>query len=100
MDRARDKLLTRSAFAENQDRIVMLADLLDQPVYALHFGRNADQPSESGPGAELLAQNPILLIHFEQANDAVELGAELGNMERLGHVVGGSDPRGFDGAFD
>src|ERR1700689_1234866 len=100
MNRARYKLLARSAFAEDEDRVVVLADLLDQPVHALHFGRNADQPAESGPCAKLLPQNPILLIHFQQPNDSVELGAELGNMERLGDVVGGSDARGFYGAFD
>ncbi len=100
MNRASDELLACSTFAEDQDRVVVLADLLNKPVYALHLRGNTDQTAEAGPGAKLLAQNPIFLIHFQQTDDAVELGPEFRNMKRLRNIVGGSNPRGFHGALD
>ena len=57
-------------------------------------------PPKPGTGAQLLAQDAILLIDFEQPHHAIELSAQFGNMKRFRHVIGGAHPRGFDGALD
>ena len=65
MNRARHQLLARSALAQNQHRIVVLADLFDQLVDALHLGRDADQAAKARAGAQLLAKNAIFLVQLD-----------------------------------
>ena len=100
MDGPRDQLFSRSAFAQDQHGIGVLAHFLDQPVHALHLGREPDETRESGARAKLLAQDAVLLRDFERAHDAVEFASELGNVKRLCDVVGRAHARRLDGAFD
>lgn len=100
MNGARHEFLAGAAFPENQDGIVVLTYLFDQPVHLLHPGRSADQPAKSRARSKLLAQDAIFLVYFEGADHAVELPAKLGDVERLGDVIHGAHARGLHGALD
>ena len=100
MNRTRHQLLARAALAQDQHRIVVLADLFNHLVHALHLRRNADQPAKARPRAQLLAQDAIFLIEFDGAHHALQLGAQFFNVKRLGHVIRRAQPRGFHGGLD
>jgi hypothetical protein len=100
MNGPRDQLLASSTFTENEHGIGVLGDLLDQPVNALHFGRSSDQAAKTRACAELFAKHAVFLIHIEEAHDAVQLSAQIGNMKRLSDIVGGTDARGLHRIFD
>src|SRR5271156_871931 len=78
----------------------MLAYFFDQPVHALHLGRNAYQTRESRLGAKLLAKYSIFLIHLKQSYHPIELAPQLWDVERLRHVVRSAHALSLDGAFN
>ena len=90
MNGAGHQLLARSALAQNQHGIVVLADLFDQAVNALHLGREADQSAETRASAQLFAQHAVFLIDFKRADHTVQLAAQFGNVKRLRDVIGGA----------
>src|ERR1700720_4415867 len=100
MNGARYQFFPSSAFTQNKHRIGMLAYLFDQPVHSLHLGGNAYQTRKARLRAKLLAKYTILLVHLEQAHYSVELAAQFGDMERLGHVVHSAHARRLNGAFN
>ena len=63
-------------------------------------GETPIKAAETGPAAQLLAQQAIFLVHFDGMNQAVQLGAQFLHVKRFGHVVGRAEPRGLDGRRD
>src|SRR5690348_17102137 len=100
VNRLRHEFLARTAFAEHEDRIIVITHLLDHAVDALHLRRKPDQPAESGPRTQLLAQNAVFLIDFERVCHTIQLSAQLWYVKRLGHVIRSAIFRGLDGALD
>jgi hypothetical protein len=78
----RYQFLARSALAQDQHRILVLAHFLDELVDPLHFGGDADQPTETGARAQLLAQDAIFLVQLDVPHHAIQLGAQLLGCER------------------
>src|SRR5690348_13493985 len=97
---ASHKLLAGSALSQNQNRVIVLADFLDHFIDALHFRRNADHLAVARTSAQLFAQDAVLVIEFFFVDQALELGAQLVDMERLGDVITGAETCGFDSRLD
>ena len=100
MNRARDQFLAGAAFPQDQDRIGVLGNFLDELVHALHAGRHAYECAKTGPALQLLAQQPVFLIHLDGMHQAIQLGAQLLHMEWFRDVVGRAEPGGLDGRLD
>ena len=100
MNRARHQFLAGAALSQDQDRIVVLRDFLDQLVHALHAGRHAHESAKTGPALQLFAQQPVFLIGFDGMHQAIELGAQFLHVKWLRNVVGRAELGGFDGRLD
>lgn len=74
-------LFPSAAFAQEQDGILMLADLLDHFVHALHFHRKADDAAETGTILQLLAQEAVFLLelHARAARSSRERSSSIRN---------------------
>src|SRR5580700_5435769 len=90
VNRSRNQLFARAALAQNQYWIVVLADLLQHLVDALHFRRDADQPPKARPRPQLLSKYAILVVQFDALNQPFDLGAEFIHVKWLGHIIAGA----------
>src|SRR5713101_5914613 len=95
MDTPRHQLFSGSAFPEDENRVFVLAHFFNHFIDALHFHGNADQPAESWSSAQLLAQQPVLLLELNRTGDALKPGAQLLDAEWFTYVVHGSHAREF-----
>ncbi len=100
MDGAGHEFLARPALPENQHRIIVLAHLLDHFVHALHFGGDANEAAETWAAAQLFAQDTVFLVEFDGVQQAVQLAAQLVDVEWFRHVVGSAQPCGLHGRFN
>src|SRR5579872_149765 len=96
MNRASHEFFACTAFTKDQHGILMLADLLDQLIHALHLGGDADQLAVTRSSSKLFAENAILLIELLLPDQPLDLAAQFVDMERLRHIVRGTQTRGFD----
>ena len=100
MNRAGHQLLARSTLSQNQYWIGVLRNFFDQAVNALHFGRSTNQAAETWAGSQLFAEDSVFLIRLEKTHETIQLAAKIGNVERLGDVVGGPHARSLHRAFN
>jgi hypothetical protein len=100
MNAARDQLFAGATFAQNQDGILMLADLFHNLVDALHLHGNADEPAEARPGAQLLAQQCVFLLELHGACDTFEPGTQFFDAEGFGDVVDSAEAGNLHGRFN
>src|SRR5580704_14031813 len=84
---ARHQFFSRATFSQNQDRILMLADLLNRLVDPLHSFGYADNASEPWPRAQLFPQQLIFLLELDSPRSALQSRAQFFDAERLRHVV-------------
>src|ERR1700730_6862971 len=92
MNRSRHPFLSCAALSQDQDRISMLRHFFDRLVNALHFRGDADQSAKARLAAKLFAQQSVFLIDLNRMHQAIELGAQLCNVERRRDVVRRSEP--------
>src|SRR3984893_12858305 len=100
MHAARHHFFSGAAFSQDQHGIFMLADFFDHLVNPLHLGGNADEAPKAGLGAQLLAQEAILLLQLDGARHTFKARAQLVRAKRLGHVVDSTESRGGDGRIN
>jgi len=102
MDTTRDEFLSRAALAEDEHRILVLADLFDDFVDALHFFGDANEAAEAWARAKLFAEETVFLLKIHGTGDTFQAGAQLFDAERFRDVVerthARSLHRGIDGS--
>ena len=97
MDRASDELLAGARLAQHQHRRVGRRDLTHDVEDAHHLGIATNDPLEPIAAVELGAHvlvGQVLVVRFEALLD---LGAQLGQINRLLDVVGGTLLHRIDG---
>ena len=97
MNRAGDQLLARATLAQNQDGIIVLTDLFNELIHALHFRGRTDQFAITRARTNLLAQNTILVIEFLPPDQTLDLAAKLVHVKRFHKVIGRAQTRHFHG---
>jgi hypothetical protein len=79
---------------QNQNRVLVLAHLLNRFVDPLHSLGQTDEASEARPRAQLLPQQLIFLLQLDGPRSSLQPRAQLFDAKRFRDVVDRAHPCG------
>ncbi len=100
VNRFGNKLLTRAAFAANQDGCFAGCDTVHQRNDFHHPTAVTYDPLNAVAGFKLFAQGTIFIVKPVSFHDALDFLSELVKIERLGQIVGSAVSHCLHGGFD
>src|SRR5579871_2205031 len=100
MNTSSDEFLARAAFPQDQNGIIVLADLFDDFVNPLHFFRSTNQSAKTGASAQLLAEQAVFLLQLDRVHDAFEARAHFIEAKGLSDIVVGAHAGELNGGID
>src|ERR1700683_59897 len=100
MNGPRHKLLSRAAFAGDEDRCANILEPRNHPQHVLNFCRGAGNPAELGSGVHALAQELVLGNQAHFLSHPLQQLAQSFHAKRFFDVVVRALPHGLHGRFN